>query len=134
MKKNGKKSLSNRDIQNICKLTIGWKGKLTWKRLVDAINDDLGIKTTRQTLSEYFAIKQEYDLKKSELRGTTIVSRTVEPATVTHLQNEIYKLKKEVEMLERTKKKQLAMIERIMENAREIPNLDITVLLKARDS
>jgi hypothetical protein len=134
MKNTGKKSLSNQDIRNICKLIVGWKNKLTWKRLVDAINDDLGIKTTRQTLSEYFAIKQEYDLKKSELRGATVVSRTIEPAPVTHLKNEIYKLKKEVEMLERTKKKQLAMIERIMENAREIPNLDISVLLKARDS
>jgi len=133
MENTGKKSLSNRDITNICKLIVGWRNKLTWKRLVDAINDDLGIKTTRQTLSEYFAIKQEYGLKKSELRGVTTASRTIEPAPVTYLQNQLYKLEKQVEMLERTKAKQLAMIERIMENAREIPNLDISVLLKARD-
>jgi hypothetical protein len=62
-----------------------------------------------------------------------LLSNTIEPAPVTYLQNQLYKLEKQVEMLERTKAKQLAMIERIMENAREIPNLDISVLLKARD-
>lgn len=131
--KKTKKSLSNKDISNICKILVGWQGKLTWARLVNAIDDDLGIKTTRQTLSDYFAIKTEYSLKKSELRGVSNTSRIPDSAPITHLQEKVYKLQQENKMLERTKIKQLAMIERILENAREIPNLDISVLLKPRD-
>tara|TARA_Y100000588_G_C14086540_1_gene852514 strand:- start:681 stop:1091 length:411 start_codon:yes stop_codon:yes gene_type:complete len=131
--KKTKKSLSNRDINNICKLLVCWQGKLTWARLVNAIHDDLGIKITRQTLSDYFAIKNEYSLKKAELRGASNTSRIPESAPITHLQNKVYKLQQENKMLERTKIKQLAMIERILENAREIPNLDISMLLKPRD-
>lgn len=132
MNQDNKKSLSNKDINKICKLIVGWNKKLTWHSLVNAIYDDLGFKTTRQTLSGYFAIKQEYDLKKSELRGATNLSRMPEPASVTVLQEEVYKLRQEVKMLERIKVKQLAMIERIMANSREIPNLDPSILLKQR--
>ena len=128
-----KKGLSNKDIQRICELIISWSEKLTWLRLVNAIQDDIDIKVSRVTLASYFAIKKEYDIKKAELRGSKVVSRETESSSITDLQKKIEKLRKVNKMLERTKTKQLVMIERIMANAREIPNLDPSQLLKQRD-
>jgi hypothetical protein len=133
MNNDKKKGLSNKNIQKICELIISWSEKLTWYRLVNAIQDDLDIKVSRVTLASYFAIKKEYDIKKTELRGGKIVSREPESSSITELQKKIDKLRKVNEMLERTKTKQLVMIERIMANAREIPNLDPSQLLKQRN-
>jgi len=62
-------SLSSQQIRKIEGLIQGWTSKLTWELLVQRIETDLGIKTTRQTLHTYRSIKTMFIDRKQELRG-----------------------------------------------------------------
>lgn len=62
-------SLSTQQIRKIETLIRVWQSKLTWHHLVDRIEIELNIKTTRQTLNTYNSIKRAYDIKKQEFRG-----------------------------------------------------------------
>lgn len=62
-------SLSTQEIRKIEGLLQGWTTKLTWELLLGRMETDLGIKTTRQTLSTYTSIKTMYNDRKQILRG-----------------------------------------------------------------
>ncbi|MEZ9385769.1 hypothetical protein AB4181_01225 [Vibrio lentus] len=62
-------SLNTSQVRKIERLIATWNGKLTWVLLIESIESDLKIKTTRQTLNTYSSIKSAYDLSKQRLRG-----------------------------------------------------------------
>ncbi|MCG7584428.1 hypothetical protein [Photobacterium sp. OFAV2-7] len=101
-------SLDTEQQIKIQALIKGWRSKLTWDLLVERIKEHLEITTTRQTLSQYIAIKDAYIIKKQELRGKPIqapkllkyLQKDIALAEQTQqLENEIELYKKEVAAL-----------------------------------
>ncbi|MFT5295897.1 MAG: hypothetical protein ACI9YH_001913 [Colwellia sp.] len=125
-------SLSNKQQEKICILIIKWEGKFTWKLLVKAIKHDLNIKRSRQALCTYFAIKREYDLKKQSNRGINTNNRQLLSINEADLLKKIEKLKAENTLLDNKVKTQLAYIKNILQNASQIPNIDLSDLIKQR--
>lgn len=125
-------SISAQDQRRIEQLIVKWKGKLTWKLLTKAIELELDIKTTRQTLCTYTGIYTAYTNRKSQLRGVTpevVASITRSDVSA---RERIARLERTVRDLEETRDEQLRMIDRIFANATSIPNLDLRDLVKER--
>ncbi|HHC7380100.1 hypothetical protein P3545_21185 [Vibrio parahaemolyticus] len=123
MKQNVNTALTNKQINDICRIIALWESKLTWYRLVEVIKRECGFYISRQSLSSYISIKKEYDLKKKELRGTiTMRSDLVgkEQATLIH---KIEQLEAQVKQLTKERDLQLETLERIFLNASEMPNV-----------
>ncbi|KJZ15397.1 hypothetical protein TW85_04985 [Marinomonas sp. S3726] len=118
--------------QKIEKIIATWRGKLTWSALVKAIELEIGLKTTRQTLTTYVGIDSEYRTRKALLRGATPAIYTKVTASEVSLIEQIESLRAEVVLLERNNAEQLRMIERIFSNASEIPNIDLNDLVRKR--
>jgi len=131
-KPDAKKSLSNKQITTICELIIHWNdNKLTWQRLTMAIDEKLGVKVTRQTLSSYFAIKHEYQLRKNALRGINVPSRAI-PASVSQheLLEKVARLEREKDYLQRQCNVQLEKIQCMIHNSqRHNSRIDIRELM-----
>ncbi|MNL01631.1 hypothetical protein D3C87_1221070 [compost metagenome] len=113
-------------------MLIKWKGKLTWDALVTKVELELAIKTTRQTLCTYVGISTSYKNKKAQLRGISPSLYTKITASDVKLDKQIEHLKAEVEVLKKNNAEQLRMIERMLLNANDIPNLDLYALVKKR--
>lgn len=64
MSKGRAKNLSDEAIGLIVGMLDGWKGKLTWNLLVDAIEKRLFVRYTRQALDKQVRIKCAYQLTK----------------------------------------------------------------------
>lgn len=109
-----------------------WTGKLTWEALVGRVELQLGLKTTRQTLCSYVGIAACYKNRKAHLRGATPALYTKITASQVKLVERIEYLIAENEILKRNNAEQLRMIERILANARSIPNLDLKDLIQKR--
>ncbi|MNQ80958.1 hypothetical protein D3C85_959570 [compost metagenome] len=109
-----------------------WTGKLTWEALVTKVELELAIKTTRQTLCTYVGISTSYKNKKAQLRGVSPSLYTKITASDVKLNEQIGHLKAEVEVLKKNNAEQLRMIERMLLNANDIPNLDLYALVKKR--
>ncbi|MNC48641.1 hypothetical protein D3C75_977710 [compost metagenome] len=109
-----------------------WTGKLTWEALVTKVELELAIKTTRQTLCTYVGISTSYKNKKAQLRGVSPSLYTKITASDVKLDKQIEHLKAEVEVLKKNNAEQLRMIERMLLNANDIPNLDLYALVKKR--
>ncbi|MCR9549573.1 hypothetical protein [Vibrio antiquarius] len=123
MKQNVNTALTNKQINDICRIIAMWESKLTWHRLVEVIKRECGFYISRQSLSSYISIKKEYDLKKKDLRGIiTIRSDLVgkEQATLIH---KIEQLEAQVKQLTKERDLQLETLERIFLNASEMPNV-----------
>lgn len=109
-----------------------WAGKLTWEALVAKVNIELGLETTRQTLCTYAGINSCYKKRKAQLRGATPAIYTKITASEVKLIERIEHLEAEIEVLKRNNSEQLRMIERMLANARSIPNLDLGALIQRR--
>ena len=109
-----------------------WTGKLTWDALVIKVELELEIKTTRQTLCTYVGINTSYKNKKAQLRGVSPSLYTKITTSDVKLDKQIEHLKAEVEVLKKNTAEQLRMIERMLLNANDIPNLDLYALVKRR--
>ena len=109
-----------------------WTGKLTWNALVDRVELDLGLKTTRQTLCTYAGINAAYKEKKAQLRGATPALYTRITASDLKMVEQIENLKAEVKVLKRNNAEQLRMIERMLSNANSMPNVDLNELIRKR--
>lgn len=109
-----------------------WTGKLTWDALVIKVELELAIKTTRQTLCTYVGINTSYKNKKAQLRGVSPSLYTKITTSDVKLDKQIEHLKAEVEVLKKNTAEQLRMIERMLLNANDIPNLDLYALVKRR--
>jgi hypothetical protein len=113
-------------------MLIKWTGKLTWDALATKVELELAIKTTRQTLCTYVGISTSYKNKKAQLRGVSPSLYTKITASDVKLDKQIEHLKAEVEVLKKNNAEQLRMIERMLLNANDIPNLDLYALVKKR--
>lgn len=109
-----------------------WTGKLTWDALVGLVDLQLGLQTTRQTLCSYTGIAACYKDRKAQLRGATPALYTTITASQVKLVERIDHLSAEIEILKRNNAEQLRMIERMLANARCIPNLDLKDLIQKR--
>ena len=70
MKKTRAPDLTSERIELILATIDGWKGKLTWALLIEAVEKATGIVYSRFTLFEYPDIANAYTMKKEALRGT----------------------------------------------------------------
>ncbi|MDU0111750.1 hypothetical protein RT723_01735 [Psychrosphaera aquimarina] len=118
-------------IERIIRL---WEGKFTWAALIKAVEIELGLKVTRQTLEDYKGIYTAYKQKKEMLRGVdpkfdrSIVSSDVK------LKNRLDKLLAEIELKDQIINEQKRFLQRLMQNAAEIPALkgNIDALFRQR--
>jgi hypothetical protein len=70
MKKTRAPALTPERIEVVLTTIDGWKGKLTWDLLIEAVENATGIAYSRFTFSEYPEIANAFSLKKETLRGT----------------------------------------------------------------
>ncbi len=125
--------LTRNEQHKIQALIRSWKTKFTWDLLVEKIQSKLGISTTRQTLPTYGTIDKEYHKKKAELRGITPeITKKITMSDV-DLAEKVDELNELIEIKDETIEKQLAYIKTILANANEIPNYDISNLVKPRN-
>ncbi|NAW98557.1 hypothetical protein [Vibrio sp. V23_P3S9T160] len=116
-------SLSTQKIRKIETLIQAWKTKLTWQLLIERIEAELNIKTTRQTLNTYNSIKSAYDIKKQELRGKPTKEFIKFTKSDIDIYERINKLEAENEVLKRKVDSQLAFIRQIGFQAESNPAL-----------
>ncbi len=126
------------DLQfRIEKMLWLWEGKLTWALLVQKITIELGLKVTRQTLKDYNGIYNAYERQKKILRGSTpLIEKTITKADV-DLVLQIKKLQAVVETQKNTINEQKRFLQRILQNATEIPafkgNLELLIAHRPED-
>lgn len=131
------KGLTQKQIRDICQIIIHWESKLTWQQLVANIRDELGFYISRQSLVSYFSIKNEYDLKKNELKGGVPTTRIPSSTKEVDLVKRIERLEQTVKQLTKERDIQLHTIETILKNAAEMNNVGlegIKLLMKPRSN
>lgn len=69
MKKTRAPDLTEERIQVVIDILDGWKGKLTWDLLLDAVQKSTGFRYSRFTFADYPEIANAFSLKKDTLRG-----------------------------------------------------------------
>jgi hypothetical protein len=70
MKKSRAPDLTEDRIKVVIDILDGWKGKLTWDLLLDAVQTATGLRYSRFTFADYPQIANAFSLKKDALRGT----------------------------------------------------------------
>lgn len=129
--------LTQKQIRGICQLIIHWETKLTWQKLVQNIRDELGFSISRQSLVTYFSVKNEYDLKKNELKGGIPTTRIPSSTKEVDLVKRIERLEQTVKQLTKERDIQLHTIETMLKNAAEMNNVGlegIKLLMKPRSN
>ncbi len=136
MKRIGKKGMSNTYINDICDLIINWEGKLTWALLIGRIEEEIDLKVTRQTLNQYFSIKNEFRRRKNQIRSSKLNdSSLVESIGVSEvaLLKKVEAQQRKIQALEVKLAKQLDQMKTFIFNVRNIPGVDISKLLIRKD-
>lgn len=112
-----------------------WNSKITWESLIERIKHELDFEVTKPTLRKFKKITDEYEKAKGRYKGVhtlppTVVKNITEADIVYYHKYNALLVEKEVmqEMLD----DQYALIEKILKNAEEIPNLSIDRLLRDR--
>ncbi|MEH6394793.1 MULTISPECIES: hypothetical protein [Pseudoalteromonas] len=119
------------------KMLFLWEGKLTWSMLTQKIKIELGMKISRQTLTTYKGIYNAYSNKKELYSGKTHqVEKRITQSDVT-LVKQLENLQAEIELKNKTINEQKRFLQRILQNAIEIPalkgNLDILIAERPED-
>lgn len=70
MKKTRAPDLTEERIKLVLDTLDGWKGKLTWDLLIEAVQKITGITYSRFTFAEYPEISNAFSLRKDALRGS----------------------------------------------------------------
>lgn len=70
MKKTRAPDLTGERLRVVLDTLDGWKGKLTWDLLIEAVEKATGVAYSRFTFAEYPQIANAFALKKDALRGT----------------------------------------------------------------
>jgi predicted ribosome quality control (RQC) complex YloA/Tae2 family protein len=70
MKKTRAPDLTEERIKLVLDTLDGWKGKLTWDLLIEAVRKITGITYSRFTFAEYPEIANAFSLRKDALRGS----------------------------------------------------------------
>lgn len=128
--------MSNTYINDICDLIINWEGKLTWALLIGRIEEEIDLKVTRQTLDQYFSIKNEFRRRKNQIRSSKLNdSSLVESIGVSEvaLLKKVEAQQRKIQALEVKLAKQLDQMKTFIFNVRNIPGVDISKLLIRKD-
>ena len=96
-------NLTDGDIEAVCKILDGWPmgGKLTWKNLVQALEQRLDKKWSRQALDKHTRIAQAFKLKKKSMSKTPPPEDKTIPADVRKANESIMRLEAEIERLKK---------------------------------
>ncbi len=70
MKKSRAPDLTQEVLQQVLDTLDGWKGKLTWELLLDAVEELSGHRYSRFTFADYPEIANAFSLRNDSLRGT----------------------------------------------------------------
>lgn len=70
MKKSRAPDLTHEVLQQVLEALDGWKGKLTWDLLLNAVEALTGHRYSRFTFADYPEIANAFSLRKEYLRGT----------------------------------------------------------------
>lgn len=100
------KHLTDKDINNVVELLDEWPtdAKLTWDKLVEAVEHDYRFKTTRQTLQKQQRIKTAFIEVKVIISGNPVTSSKSKqklPASLKAAANMIEKRDRTIARLER---------------------------------
>ena len=121
-------------IERILRL---WEGKLTWDLLTQRVQIELGLKVTRQTLEDYDGIYSAYKQRKHLVRSESSRDVLKKLKSQSELSSTIEKLKAEIELKDKTINEQKRFLQRILQNAAEIPalkgKLDILIAERPED-
>lgn len=103
------KHLTDRDISNITDILDGWPtdSKLSWDRLVEAVEHAYGFKTTRQTLQKQNRIKKAFKEVKEIVSGQTVFNKPKLPPSLKVAAERIESQQRKIERLERENHKLL---------------------------
>lgn len=72
------KNLTDKYIEEVVAILDGWKGRLTWSLLIDAIELRLHQKYTRQALFKHVRIRDAYTQRKRALQDNSDEDSTVD--------------------------------------------------------
>lgn len=67
--------LTKERITTVLEILDGWKGKLTWDLLLEAVEASTGHRYSRFTFAEYPEIANAFSFRKETLRGTLPTTR-----------------------------------------------------------
>jgi len=114
-----------------------WKGKLTWDNLVQKIQIDFDLKISRQTLKDYNGIYSAYKRKKAQPKDTGYIAEVKSNTPSEDIADQFEKLKIELELKNKTINEQKRFLQRILQNAIEIPalkgNLEVLIAERPED-
>lgn len=112
-----------------------WNSKITWDLLIKRIEVELNIIVTKPTLSKYNRIKTEFDRAKARYNGsaklTPDVLKKITADEVSYHQKYM-RCKAEMDVMQENLDAQLALIDKMLKNAEEHPNITIQDLLRDR--
>lgn len=96
------KHLTDQDISRVCEILDNWSVdvKLTWERLVSAMEHECGFAATRQTLQKSTRIKQAFNEVKAIVAGKKLQKPKKLPASLSIAADRISSLERKVERLE----------------------------------
>ncbi|MBN6207511.1 hypothetical protein JYK21_13640 [Ralstonia pickettii] len=75
MRKSRAARLTKERIATVLDILDGWKGKLTWNLLLEAVEASTGHRYSRFTFAEYPEIANAFSFRKETLRGTLATTR-----------------------------------------------------------
>jgi SMC interacting uncharacterized protein involved in chromosome segregation len=128
-------SVSSQQIRKIEGLLQGWTTKLTWDLLVQRIETDLGIKTTRQTLNTYMSIKTMFQDRKQALRGKPTETLLKFTKKDVDMAEQIKRLQADNDAMAKRIERQLAFITEIAAVAKINPSvMDVLERIKLKVS
>jgi hypothetical protein len=96
------KHLTDIDISNVVDVLDDWPSdaKLSWERLVEAIEHEYGVKTTRQTLQKQARIKNAFHEVKGIVSGALPITKAKLPPSLKIAGERLDKYQKKIERLE----------------------------------
>ena len=131
----GRIKLTRKIEIKIVALLRRWNSKITWDFLIERIKMELDFDVTKPTLTKFDKISREFAKAKARYTGANMLPadavKNISSKDVNYYEK--YKLSlQEKEVMQEMLDEQYALIEKMLKNAEEIPNLSIDRLLRDR--